>query len=120
MPVSGNIAAAMLAEVDRKMNLADQNTVEADEDFAKLRKLLEESGDAVQIDRPTYDRMRLWIAQVQEMDQAVIRLEGLVGRKPVGSPILAVANKIPWWVMALVAAGALTGIAILALSNQKK
>ena len=118
MPVSGNIAAAMLADIDRQFNEADRYTNEADEAFTNLEALLAERGEAVQIDRPTFDLMRVWISRVNEVDQAVRRLEGLTGRKPIDSPILAAARKIPWWVMALVAAGALTGIVILAATKK--
>jgi hypothetical protein len=120
MPVSGNVAGSMLADLDRRLDELDRDTNQVDEDFGRLESLLQEPGAALQIDRPTFDRMRLWISRINQFDQVLQRLEGLVGRKPAESPIMRAASIIPWWVFALVCAGALTGIAVLAATAAKK
>lgn len=120
MPVSGNVAGSMLSDLDRHLDELDRDTNQVDESFGKLESLLQEPGEALQVDRPTFDRMRLWISRINQFDQVLQRLEGLVGRKPVESPILRAARIIPWWVLALVGAGALTGIAVLAATAGKK
>jgi hypothetical protein len=120
MPVSGNIAASMLSDVDRKIDETDQYTNDAVDAFEKLETILGDSGAAVQIDRSTFDVMRLWISKVREMDLAVQRLESMANRKPIENSLIAAARIVPWWVMALVAAGALAGIALLASKKKKK
>jgi len=119
MPVSGNIAASMLTDVDQKIEQTDQYTNEAVDAFEKLETILGDSGAAVQIDRSTFDVMRLWISRVREMDLAVQRLESMTGRKPIENSLIAASRIVPWWVMALVAAGALAGIALLASKKKK-
>lgn len=102
--LAASAGASALADFDVKISALDRDILWVQEAFAGLEAMVAEGGSAVRIARPTYNRMRGWVARVFQADEALKRVEGMAeGRGANPDPSLP-GMAVPWWGVAAIGA----------------
>jgi hypothetical protein len=114
LPIAGGAVAGMLGQFDARIRALDDDIFFVRDAFQDFEALLGQEGGAVRLRRPTFDRMRNWVAGVSAADEALKRLEGIGEKKPAERPA---APGIPFWAVIAVGGAALVGLIIFAATT---